>query len=84
MAINLTQKHFQWLAKQIAPLIQNGKLSDFQELVENFCQNRKFDPDLFRKISEEHWSTQQMIEAEEQRLDAEHLYLDETKNYIGE
>jgi len=58
--MKLTKYHFNFLAKEIAPMIQpvyirNGK---FTEAVQTFSRNPNFNKDTFAFVSSESWENQ--------------------------
>ena len=51
----LTKQHFEWLAKEIAPMLQEGKADEFANLVQEFGKNSEFKKAKFIDVSATSW-----------------------------
>lgn len=51
----LTKQHFEWLAKEIAPMLQEGKADEFANLVQEFGKNNQFKKAKFIDVSATSW-----------------------------
>lgn len=54
----LTKQHFEWLAKEIAPMLQEGKADEFANLVQEFGKNSEFKKAKFIDVSATSWQLQ--------------------------
>ena len=51
----LTKQHFEWLAKEIAPMLREGKADEFADLVQTFGRNGNFQRSKFIDVSATSW-----------------------------
>ena len=51
----LTTMHYQFLAKKVAPLLQEGKADEFADLVQTFGRNGNFQRAKFIDVSATSW-----------------------------
>ena len=50
-----TKMHYQFLAKEVAPLLQEGKADEFADLVQTFGRNGNFQRSKFIDVSATSW-----------------------------
>ena len=63
-----TKMHYQFLAKEVAPLLQAGKADEFADLVQTFGRNGNFQRSKFIDVSATSWHLKNDLEP---RQDAE-------------
>ena len=57
----LTTQHYNWLAKEIAPMLQAGKADEFANAVQTFGKNSKFKRSKFIDVSATSWTLENEI-----------------------
>jgi len=77
----LTKQHFEWLAKEIAPMLQEGKADEFANMVQEFGKNSEFKKAKFIDVSATSWQLHNEI-CEPEPIDDSIPYL-ETPHVIN-
>ena len=77
----LTKQHFEWLSKEIAPMLQEGKADVFASMVQEFGKNSDYKKAKFIDVSATSWQLHNE-KCEPDPIDDSITYL-ETQNVIN-